>query len=98
MAEINTCKLFCALVNTNRQNNLYYGTTNKCPCCHTEVDTFSHVLNCGGEEATKARQEAFLQLITTSKQLGTPKPILNTIQHSSSNWISDTAPSMVKTL
>lgn len=98
MAEINTCKLFCALVNTNRQNNLYYGTTNKCPCCHTEVDTFSHVLNCGGEEATKARQEAFLQLITTSKQLGTPKPILNTIQHSSSNWISDTAPSMVKAL
>jgi hypothetical protein len=96
--KINTCKLLHALVSTNKQNNLYCGTTKKCPCCLTEEETITHILKCGRAEATEARDVAFQHLLTSLKQLGTPQPIIMTIHHGSSNWISDTEPSKVKAL
>jgi hypothetical protein len=45
--KISIAKLIHQLVNTNRQNSLYYGTTKLCPTCNLEEETMHHVLLCG---------------------------------------------------
>jgi hypothetical protein len=44
--KIRTAKLVHHLINTNVQNNKYYGSSSLCPCCQEKDKTFAHVLQC----------------------------------------------------
>jgi hypothetical protein len=42
----NNAKLIRRLINTNNQNNFYYGTSPLCPICEQEIETKKHVFKC----------------------------------------------------
>jgi hypothetical protein len=44
--QIMTAKLVHKLVNTNVQNQLFYGRSPLCPCCKTTDETLQHILSC----------------------------------------------------
>lgn len=44
-----TAKIIHQLINTNRQNHLYYKTSPNCLCCQEAEETCEHVLTCPAE-------------------------------------------------
>jgi hypothetical protein len=53
-----------SLVNTNRQNNLYYGHTSLCPLCHEVEETPTYVFTCTNPHAVYNRMPCFEELMT----------------------------------
>ena len=49
-------KLLHGLVNTNRQNKLFYGIPASCPICHSMEETLQHVFTCMHPSAVEHRQ------------------------------------------
>jgi hypothetical protein len=96
--KITTSKLLHQLVNTNRQNRLYYGESDKCPCCNQMEETFQHVLQCSKQSATRHRQIAFSQLIDSLKASGTPGPLLDALTHGMNKWNLSTDPIHLRAL
>jgi hypothetical protein len=93
--KIHTCKLIHALVNTNRQNKLYYGTTNICPMCQQTEETFLHVPRCSSEPVSTIHQALLTQLLDSLLSINTPRQILLSIQYGMQQWVSETDPSTV---
>jgi hypothetical protein len=77
--KIGTTKLIHNLANTNRQNHLFYGTTNLCPGCHSLEETFEHVLKCNCRATTEHRDECLKVLEANLAKISTPVPLINTI-------------------
>jgi len=50
-------KLLHGILNTNTQNNKFYRSSDLCPHCHTELESFLHVLSCPHPEVSKFRSE-----------------------------------------
>lgn len=69
-------KLIHNLANTNHQNNLYHGTSNLCPGCHSTVETFEHVIICPFQPAQKCRDGNLNALLQNLTSHGIPSKIL----------------------
>lgn len=81
-----TAKLIHGLVNTNRQNHLFYGTTSQCPICSSEEETLLHVFTCSHPSAIQHRQSCLEKLLSTLDNTQTPQPIIDTIQYGFQQW------------
>jgi len=64
-AQHSTAKLVHGLVNTNRQNHLYYGHSSLCPICNSEEETLSHVFSCAAPAAANHRLKSLEDLRKT---------------------------------
>jgi hypothetical protein len=53
--QISTAKLIHKLVNTNRQNFLYYNKSPLCPGCNMVEETLEHVLGCSAPQTEEFR-------------------------------------------
>jgi hypothetical protein len=75
------------LMNTNRQNKLYYGSSDLCPCCHLAVESFSHVLSCCDPSAATNHESAFAQFMTALSNTQSPLPIIEAVKHGTKHWL-----------
>jgi hypothetical protein len=55
--QLSVTKLIHNLAITNRQNHLFYGTSNLCPGCQLEEETFEHVIRCSLPATVQFREE-----------------------------------------
>jgi hypothetical protein len=90
--KISTAKIVHQLINTNRQNHIYYNDSPLCPCCKLDDETFLHVFSCPDGSATSHRTLAQKQLISTLKNIGTPQQIVDAIDHGFQHWIHPAQP------
>jgi hypothetical protein len=90
-AKISTAKIIQHLANTNRQNSLYYGTTNAYPCCLSMEETFQHVLLCPNPRMAESRKHLLDKLFSALQNMNCPVLILNTLQHGFQCWQSQSA-------
>jgi len=79
-------------MNTNRQNNLFYGTSNSCPGCNTHEETLEHVLQCSYGPTVVVRQDGLEQLENRLKTMGTPPPVIKVIMEGFSDWMDPQFP------
>jgi hypothetical protein len=86
--KISTAKLIHQLINTNRQNNLYYGDSPTCPCCKHIEESFLHVLSCSDVSAIAHRSSALSHLLSSLKQIGTPPKIITAFEHGFQHWMA----------
>jgi hypothetical protein len=63
--KISTAKLIHHLVNTNWQNNFYYGTSSFCPCCQRVDETLERVLLCSSPVMSNHHTSSISQLLAT---------------------------------
>jgi hypothetical protein len=63
--KISTAKLLHQLINTNRQNRMYYGTSDLCPCCWAQEETFHHLLSCPDTAMADCQSKALHTLLST---------------------------------
>ncbi len=89
--RISTSKLIFTLANTNRQNNLYYGSSSLCPGCKTTEETFEHVLICPFPPTQAARSIHLSDLQRTLRSINTPALIISTIIQGFSHWFQPPA-------
>ena len=85
----NTAKLIHGLINTNKQNNLYYGTSLLCPICKQEIETKEHVFKCSNPSAAPNRHEHLTALLKTLKQVNLDQNIVKTINYGFTAWSKD---------
>jgi hypothetical protein len=85
-------------MNTNRQNRLYYGTSDICPCCNSAKETFALVLSCLDEATANHCSTAFNLFLTQLKFAGTPIQVLDAITYGTHHWLGQTDPSTVHAL
>lgn len=82
-----TSKMLHHLMNTNFQNKLYYGSSDRCPCCNRAAESFSHVLSCCDPSAATNCDSAFTQLMTALSNIKTPLLIIEAIKHGTKHWL-----------
>jgi len=85
--RISTTKMVHNLMNTNRQNSLLYGTSNSCPGCAAQEETFEHVIRCQFGLTTIARIDSLSQLENKLKHIGTPLPVIQVIMGGFKDWL-----------
>jgi len=90
--RISTTKLVHNLMNTNRQNNLFYGMSNSCPGCNNHEETLEHVLRCSYGPTVVVRQDGLKQLENRLKTMGTPPPVIKVIMEGFSDWMDPQFP------
>jgi hypothetical protein len=90
-AQHSTAKLVHGLVNTNRQNHLYYGHSSLCPICNSEEETLSHVFSCAAPAAASHRLKSLEDLRKTLISISTPEPVVAAIQHGFQQWCQETS-------
>jgi hypothetical protein len=86
--QISIVKLIHNLANTNRQNQLFYGTSNLCPGYQSLEETFKHVLKCNFHTTTKHCDECLKAFETNLTKISMPVPIVHTILHEFSTWLN----------
>jgi hypothetical protein len=96
--QIATTKIIHQLVNTNRQNNIYYGSSPLCPCCLDTEETFQHVLSCPAISSTGHQIEALAQLFESLCTAGILPQILAALKHGMDHWMSSSDPSTIRSL
>lgn len=79
-------KLIHNLVNTNKQNNKYYGTSPLCPSCNIEIETMAHVLTCQSPGAAANRAQALSILQADLAAINTPSQVIDAINHGTLEW------------
>lgn len=84
--RISISKLSHKLLNTNSQNNKYYGTSALCPCCQMEPESFNHMLSCSSDAPKAYRTSQLQELKSKLTQIGTPEDITISILHGIENW------------
>ena len=87
--QYSTAKLIHNLVNTNKQNSLYYGSTALCPICSEAEESLPHVLTCSHTDAINHREKALGNLKATLQAIATPWPIIDAILCGFSIWTKD---------
>jgi len=78
--QITYSKLSNKLLNTNAQNNRYFGKTDKCPCCHASTETITHMLTCPSPEVATFRLQQQEILWSNLTLLNTPTMLLDAIK------------------
>jgi hypothetical protein len=96
--QYSTAKLCHGLVNTNRQNQLYYGQSPPCPICSQEEETLVHVFTCSHPSATYHRQTRLAELCKDLDTAGTPLPVVQAVCHGFTKWDSDPTMKSVRAL
>ena len=91
--RIGVTKMVHNLSNTNRQNHLLYGTSDRCPCCRAEEETFEHVLRCPSEATLNHRHEALGRLEKSLETMGTPHQVIGVIKEGFRDWLDPEFPS-----
>jgi hypothetical protein len=86
--ELSITKLIYNLANTNRQNSLFYGTSNLCPGCQWEEETFEHVLRCSLPATVPFREEQLEVLSSNLQGIHTPEQVVITIMHGFRVWLT----------
>jgi hypothetical protein len=86
--QLSVTKLIHNLANTNRQNYLFYGTSNLCPGCQLEEQTFEHVIRCSLPATVQFRDEQLEVLSSNLKRIHTPEQIVITIMHGFWVWLT----------
>jgi hypothetical protein len=81
-----TAKLLHGLVNTNRQNFLYYQQSPLCPICQQVEETLQHVFTCSHHDAVNNRQASLDDLERTLHSIDTPQTIIAAITYGFENW------------
>jgi len=81
-----TAKLIHGLLNTNRQNHLYYGQSSLCPICQQAEETMQHVFSCPHPDASLHRQQALEDLLKTLRAIQSPNPVIEAIEHGFNQW------------
>jgi hypothetical protein len=85
--QLSISKLIHNLANTNRQNNLFYGTSNLCPGCQSHEETFGHMLKFNYPPTEEIRDKYLKEFEAQLQQISTPTAIINTILHGVSEWL-----------
>jgi hypothetical protein len=85
--KILVSKLVHGLANTNRQNHLYYNTSNLCPICNAVEETFEHILTYQHPSAISFRDASLLQMEKDLQRINTPIMVIRTIMHGFSEWL-----------
>jgi hypothetical protein len=71
-------------------NSLFYGTSNLCPGCQLEEETFEHVLRCSLPATVQFREEQLEVLSSNLKRIHTPEQVVITIMHGFQVWLTPT--------
>jgi len=95
-SQYSTAKLIHGLINTNKQNHLYYGQSSMCPICNEEEESVDHVFQCSHPEAVQHCQKCLDTLTTTLQHHRTPQPIIDAISHGFTSWFQRTDPQVVR--
>jgi hypothetical protein len=74
-----TSKLLHGLVNTNKQNHLYYGKSSLCPLCQECKESLSHIFTCKHGKAVTSRSQNLTRLTETLLTIRTPQPVIDAI-------------------
>jgi ribonuclease HI len=82
-------KLCHGLVNTNRQNHLYYHQSPMFPICFQEEETMTHVFTCSHPSAASHRQTRLKELYNDLNNASTPIPVVTAVCHRFTVWDSD---------
>ena len=80
-------KIIHGLLNTNHQNNKYYGKPSTCPCCQSQEETLHHLYSCTQEGATDNREKALLKLQCALATIATPDRVIESIIHGIKQWV-----------
>jgi len=88
-SQHSTAKMIHRLVNTNRQNHIYYGKPPLCPICNQEEETLRHVFSCPSLEAVQHHQNRLEDLKKTLTGISTPPPVIEAIAHGLVSWCQD---------
>lgn len=96
--QITISKITHHLMNPNKQNRLYYGSSDLCPCCNSSKVTFSHILSCSDDATTLHRRTAFQQFLTHLKSTDTPHQTIDALSHGTHHWLQRTDLSQVRAL
>jgi hypothetical protein len=84
--KISTAKLLHQLINTNRQNKLYYRISDLCRGCGLHEESFHHLLTCPDSSMVDCRVAALDNLLTSLKAIGTPNQIVDALKHDFQSW------------
>jgi hypothetical protein len=87
--QYSTAKLCHGLVNTNRQNQLYYGQSPLCPICSQEEETLVHVFTCSHPSAMCHHKTRLAELCKDLDTAGTPLPVVQAVRHGFTKWDLD---------
>jgi len=96
--KIHISKLVHQLLNTNKQNNMYYGSSSLCPCCQVEIETFSHVFKCKSPSASHHRTMALESLQKKLKNIHTPENMVIALLHGITQWTTEVPIAQVRAL
>lgn len=86
--KIMVAKLIHKLVNTNKQNQLFYGKSPLCPCCQSSEESLPHLLSCDSDSAMEHRNKALLELQSNLKTINTPMEVIDAIKYGMLQWIA----------
>jgi len=84
-----TSKIFHKLVNTNRQNHLFYGTSSLCPICRQAEETLQHVFTCNHSSASAHRTLCLDKMFRTLENAQTPQPVLDSLKYGFHTWMEN---------
>jgi hypothetical protein len=74
------------LINTNHQNQKFYGKTPLCPCCQQTDETRANVFTCGAQRSTDSQIKALKELQNDLTPINTPVKVIDVITHSMTMW------------
>jgi hypothetical protein len=89
--RITYTKIAHNLLNTNRQNSLFYGGSSLFPGCLSTEETFGHVLQCPATSIAIFRQDCETVLWKYLSKIQTPPIILAAIRYGLDTWSHSTA-------
>jgi hypothetical protein len=84
--KIAMAKLIHNLVNTNLQNQKFYGKSPLCPSCQTSEETWAHVFTCGSKGSIESRIIALQVLQKDLAAINTPEEVIAAITHGMEMW------------
>jgi hypothetical protein len=89
---IGISKLVHNLSNTNRQNCLLYGTSDRCPGCGEDDETFEHVVHCSFGTTILHCNEALVKLDKSLVAMETPQQVVRVIMEGFRDWLDPDFP------
>jgi len=75
------CKLLHGILNTNEQNNRFYGKPSSCPHCNSGPESFLHVVSCPHPEVKDYRRKQQEVLWKSLQKLRTPVTVLQYMKY-----------------
>jgi len=89
-------KILHGLVNTKRQNHLFYETSPLCPICQLAEETMQHLFSCPHSSAVAHRNQCLDKLYHTLTTAQTPEPLLDSLRYGFQTWFSNTPSTLVR--